>query len=67
MMMLMLWVGILGGLSYANCFYQIINSEKIGKEFRELALNFGGLLLDSGILLVSILGVIFAHTILVKL
>lgn len=66
MMLVMIWIGILGGLSYANCFYQIINTDRVSKEFKELALNFGGILLDSGILIVSVLGVVFAHTILAK-
>ena len=66
MMGVMFWVGFLGGASYANCFYKIIESKKLEKKFRELAINFSGLLVETGIFFACVIGLILANTVLKK-
>ena len=66
MMVLMTWTGMMGGLSYANCFFQIIDSKNIDKVYRELALNFAGVVYDSGIFFVCVLSIILANTVFIK-
>ncbi|KAI8783883.1 battenin isoform X1 [Biomphalaria glabrata] len=48
---LMVYVGLLGGASYVNIFFALLNDEKFPKEDRELCVNIVGLFINLGIVI----------------
>ncbi len=62
MFVLMAWVGLMGGSSYVNVMYNILESEKLAKNEKELALTMTGVSNDIGILLASLLSLLLANT-----
>jgi battenin len=62
MFVLMFWVGLMGGSSYVNVMYNILESEKLAKNEKELALTLTGVGNDIGILLASLLSLLLANT-----
>lgn len=59
---LMVWVGLMGGGSYVNVMYQILESPSLAKNEKELALTMTGVCNDIGILLASLLSLLLANT-----
>ena len=57
-------LGLCGGGVYVGCFYFVINDITIPPRHKELVLNIATLFNDMGVLLSSILCVIFSHTFL---
>ena len=51
---LMIWVGLMAGCSYVNVMYQILESPKLAKSEKELALTITTVGNDVGILLASL-------------
>lgn len=62
MFILMAWVGLMGGSSYVNVMYNILESEKLAKNEKELALTLTGVGNDIGILSASLLSLLLANT-----
>ena len=54
----MIWVGLMAGSSYVNVMYQILESQKLMQNEKELALTITTVGNDLGILLASIVSVI---------
>jgi hypothetical protein len=52
----------MGGSSYVNVMYNILESEKLAKNEKELALTLTGVGNDIGILLASLLSLLLANT-----
>lgn len=50
----MIFVGLMGGASYVNVNYLLLNNELIEKNEKELALNICSIFNDTGILLSSL-------------
>lgn len=46
----MLFVGLMGGCSYVNCYYLILEEKTLGKTMKELATNVASFFVDFGIL-----------------
>jgi battenin len=46
----MIWIGLMGGASYVNVMYLILNSKKIEEEEKELAVNICAVFNDLGVL-----------------
>eukprot|EP01095_Lingulamoeba_sp_RSL-Kostka_P009610 TRINITY_DN3337_c0_g3_i1.p1 TRINITY_DN3337_c0_g3~~TRINITY_DN3337_c0_g3_i1.p1 ORF type:complete len:421 (-),score=68.55 TRINITY_DN3337_c0_g3_i1:186-1448(-) len=46
---LMFYVGLLGGASYVNCFYRILNMKNISVQDKDLAVNFTAIFITVGI------------------
>jgi battenin len=59
---LMFWVGLMGGGSYVNVMYQILESPELAKSEKELALNLTTVCIDIGILSASLLSLLLANT-----
>lgn len=51
-----MWFGMVGGLCFANTMIQLIESEKVEKNLKELSLNLGVTCIDLAILTSSIFG-----------
>jgi hypothetical protein len=62
MFVLMFWVGLMGGSSYVNVMYNILESEKLAKNEKELALTLTGVGNDIGILSASLLSLLLSNT-----
>ncbi len=58
----MVWVGLMGGSSYVNVMYNILESEKLAKSEKELAMTMTGVCNDIGILSASLLSLLLANT-----
>ena len=59
---LMAWVGLMGGSSYVNVMYNILESPKLPKNEKELALTLTTVCNDIGILSASLLALLLANT-----
>ena len=57
-------MGLCGGGVYVGCFYFVLNDITIPPQYKELVLNIATLFNDMGVLLSSILCVIFDNTFL---
>ena len=58
----MVWVGLMGGGSYVNVMYQILESPDLAKNEKELALTMTTVCNDIGILTASLLSLLLANT-----
>jgi hypothetical protein len=58
----MTWVGLMGGSSYVNVMYNILESPKLPKNEKELALTLTTVCNDIGILSASLLSLLLANT-----
>ena len=58
----MTWVGLMGGSSYVNVMYSILESPKLAKNDKELALTLTTVCNDFGILSASLLSLLLANT-----
>ena len=58
----MAWVGLMGGSSYVNVMYNILESPKLLKNEKELALTLTTVCNDIGILSASLLSLLLANT-----
>ncbi len=58
----MSWVGLMGGSSYVNVMYNILESDKLAKNEKELALTITTVCNDIGILSASLLSLLLANT-----
>lgn len=59
----MVWVGILGGTSYVNVMYLILDTEKLKRTEKEVALSVSNAFNDTGILIASIVSLILYNTV----
>ena len=60
----LIFLGLCGGGLYVGCFYFILNDNKIPPEYKELCLNICTLFVDIGVLLSSLVCIVFDNTIL---
>ena len=51
---LMVWVGVISGTCYSNCYNLILTHDELGKDNKEVAVNLNGLATDSGIFTASV-------------
>lgn len=51
---LMVFVGLMGGCSYVNCYYLILENDTLDKRVKELATNIASFFVDFGILAASL-------------
>lgn len=63
---LMFWIGLMGGCSYVNCFYLLIENKKLPISQKEVAVNLVTSLVEGNILLASILSVVVDSFILTQ-
>ena len=66
MFMTVFSVGITAGLTYVNSIYMILSDPKITKSEKEVALNLNSMASDIGILMSSLMGVLFKEFIKAK-
>ena len=59
---IMVWTGLMGGASYVNAMYLVLEHKELQKKEKELALTLTGALYDLGILLASITSLILINT-----
>lgn len=59
---LMVWVGLMGGGSYVNVMYQILESPDLGRNDKELALTLTTVFNDIGVLTASLLSLLLDNT-----
>ena len=59
---LMVWTGLMGGGSYVNVMYQILESPNLPKNEKELALTLTTICNDIGILTASLVSLLLANT-----
>ena len=59
---LMIWVGLMGGASYVNVMFSILEHEKLAKTEKELALTMTTIGNDIGILSASLLALLLDNT-----
>ena len=60
----LVFLGLCGGGVYVGCFYFVLNDTRIPPQYKELVLNIATLFNDFGVLLSSIICVIFDNTFL---
>ena len=53
-LVLMVWVGLMGGSSYVNCMYLILENKHLQKKHKEVTINIASLFNDIGILAASL-------------
>jgi len=58
----MAWVGLMGGSSYVNVMYNILESPELPKNEKELELTLTTVCNDIGILTASLLSLLLANT-----
>jgi len=58
----MIFIGLMGGASYVNVMYLILNSKRLKKNEKELAVMTTCIFCDMGVLVASILALILANT-----
>lgn len=58
----MIWVGLMGGGSYVNVMYRILESPDLAKNEKELALTMTTVCNDIGILSASLMSLLLANT-----
>jgi battenin len=58
---LIFWVGLMGGCSYSNCMYFVLNSEKLDKKEKEVTINIGSMFYDTGIFLAGVSSLIISN------
>lgn len=58
----MIWVGLMGGSSYVNVMYYVLEDEQLQKTEKELALTITAICDDVGILLSSSLTLLLDNT-----
>jgi hypothetical protein len=58
----MIWVGFMGGGSYVNVMYCILESRDLAKSEKELALTITGVCNDIGILTASLMALLLSNT-----
>jgi len=58
----MIWVGLMGGASYCNVLYQVLASEKISKNEKEIGINFISILNDAGVISSSLIVILLDNT-----
>lgn len=61
--MLMIWVGLMGGASYVNVLYQVLESEKIEKKDKEISINVIGMMNTTGVLSASLVSLLLVNTV----
>ena len=61
---LMVFVGLLGGASYVNCFYWVLHDKKIQDYHRDLCMNLCSFCTNTGILMASLFDLFMDHTFL---
>jgi len=61
---LMFVVGCMGGCSYSNCMYYVLQSPSLTKDKKEVTINISSMFYDAGIFLASILALIVSNFIL---
>jgi battenin len=60
----MIYVGLLGGASYVNCFFQLLNTRKVSSADRELGTNIASIYVNFGIMIGTLLVVLSDNTFL---
>ena len=60
---MMLFVGLLGGASYVNIFYNLLHDDDYPEEDRELCINIAALFINVGIMLASAFSLVMAETV----
>ena len=63
MFIFMIWVGLMGGASYVNIFYQVLKSSKIAKSEKEISINFISIINDFGVFISSFVVILLNYTI----
>ena len=58
----LIFVGLMGGGSYVNCFYFLLEDKKIEPVYRELSVNIATVFNDVGILCSSLTILLFKNT-----
>jgi len=58
----MIWVGLMGGASYCNVLFQVLASEKISKNEKEIGINFISILNDAGVISSSLIVILLDNT-----
>jgi battenin len=62
----MIWVGLMGGASYVNCYYLLLENDSLPKRLKELATNTASFFVDTGILAASLFGLIISNFVIVS-
>lgn len=62
MFVIMVWVGLMGGGSYVNVMYQILESPNLKRNEKELALTLTTVCNDIGVLSASLLSLLLDNT-----
>lgn len=58
---LCVYVGLLGGASFGNCFFLILDTKKLKKLNRELCVNFSNLFMNLAVIISSVIGLFVAN------
>jgi battenin len=61
---MMVFVGLLGGASYVNIFYNLLNDDEYPEEDRELIINMAALMINFGIIMASVFTLVMDATFL---
>eukprot|EP00759_Apiculatamorpha_spiralis_P036840 PhF_6_TR37073/c0_g1_i1/m.54310/K12389/BTS, CLN3; battenin len=64
--LLMWYCGLLGGAAYVNVFYKILNDPNVTEKDRNLAMNITCIYVNIGIVLGSVMDVIFASAVITR-
>lgn len=62
MFVIMIWVGLMGGASYVNVMYCILESPNLQRTEKELAMTLTTVCNDIGILIASLLSLLLDNT-----
>lgn len=61
---MMVFVGLLGGASYVNIFYNLLHDPEYPEEDRELIVNMAAIMINMGIILASVFSLVMVQTFL---
>jgi len=60
---IMIWVGLMGGASYVNCLYLILESEEIEKKDKEVSINIMSICNNIGVLSATLASFVLGETV----
>lgn len=61
----MVFVGLMGGSSFVNCYYLIYNEKRLSKSQKEVAINLATLFNDTGIVAAALLAIVVSNLVIV--
>jgi CLN3 protein. len=61
--LIMIWVGLMGGASFVNIYYKVLNDPKIAKKDKEISINIVSMCNNIGVIMATLTSLVLEKTI----